>query len=450
MKGGDELKSSGRVLIGGEGGITDGPFTESKEAVGGYFLIEAADYDAAVGIARECPALQHNGRVEIRQISDYDSSLHRRQSQLTAGKEQASAPVDQPDIGRLIEHLFRHQYGRLVAALTRTLGFNNLSLAEDIVQDTLLSAMKVWPLRGVPENPAGWLYVSAKNRAVDKLRHQRLTREKEPDPKLWQDLPGDPHDPAVHFESELSDNQARLIFACCHPLLSPRVRLTLTLKTACGLSVAEIARSLLDKPEAIAQRLVRAKQQIKKAVIDFRMPSPADLPDRLSTALEVLYLLFNEGYSSFAGENLVRYELIAEAIRLTEIIADHPVGRHPKTHALLAIMYLQSSRLPARIDHDGELVLLADQDRSLFDRSLISRGIQHLEKSAAGDELTSFHLKAGIAAEHATVETYPQTNWNRILGYYDDLIAVHSSPVIALNRAVAISMVHGSKKVSKP
>jgi RNA polymerase sigma-70 factor (ECF subfamily) len=244
-------------------------------------------------------------------------------------------------------------------------------------------------------------------------------------------------------DSGMHDDQLRLMFTCCHPALSRQARVALTLKTLCGLGTAEIARAFLAREPTVAQRLVRAKRMIREHNLPFAVPDAAELPARLDSVLDVLYLLFNEGYSAHQGEALVRRELCDEAIRLCRLLAEHPAGDVPKVHALLALMLLQASRLAARTDVDGNPLLLDEQDRSRWDRRLIRAGLEALSRSAAGDELGVYHLQAGIAACHAVAPTYAATDWREILAGYDDLLRLNPSPVVALNRAVALAMVAG-------
>ncbi|MDB4896837.1 MAG: polymerase subunit sigma-70, partial [Firmicutes bacterium] len=273
------------------------------------------------------------------------------------------------EITPLVEHLFRHSAGQMVAALTRLLGPARLDLAEEMVQEALIKALKSWPYRGVPANPKAWLLQVARNRALDVLRREGGL------PVKLRLLGMDPTSPAAALpgqdEAELvADDELAMIFMCCHPALSPLTRTTLTLKTVCGFSVDEIAAALLAQPSAVAQRIVRAKRQIETEAIPFAIPSSAELTARRENVLAVLYLLFNEGYSAHTGEDLVRADLCAEAIRLGSMLADNPATGGPPVDALLALMHLQASRLPARVDGDGALLLMDEQDRSRWDRGL--------------------------------------------------------------------------------
>jgi RNA polymerase sigma-70 factor, ECF subfamily len=333
-----------------------------------------------------------------------------------------------------VDHLFRHQSGRLVSTLTRIFGPLRLDLAEEVVQDALLKALEVWPFQGIPTNPSAWLIQVAKNRALDLIRRETSLAEKIPD--LARAFPEQTM--PLSF-NEFDDDQLSMMFLCCHPSLACELRVALTLKTVAGFSVREIARAFLAPEATIAQRLVRGKRQIREERVDFEMPSGQELRARLDSVLEVLYLLFNEGYSAHDGESLLRSDLCDEAIRLAGLLASHPASDLPKTHALLALLLLHASRLPARVNAEGDLFLLRDQDRSLWNRQLIAEGLIELDKSAEGDELTSYHLQAGIAAQHALASSYDATDWEDIAEQYEQLYQMDPNPVVALNRAIALS-----------
>jgi len=336
-------------------------------------------------------------------------------------------------------HLFRHQYGRMVSTLTRIFGPRRLDLVEEVVQDALLKALEIWPFQGIPENPPAWLIQVAKNRALDAIRREASLAEKIPDlarafPEYA--MPASQHE---FNHDDFEDDQLSMMFLCCHPRLAPELRVALTLKTVAGFSAREIARAFLAQEATIAQRLVRGKRQIRDERIEFEMPSGTDLRARLDSVLEVLYLLFNEGYSAHQGESLLRADLCDEAIRLARLLVSHPASDVPKTHALLALLLLQASRLPARVNAGGDLFLLRDQDRTLWNRELIEEGLRQLDASAEGDELTSYHLQAGIAAQHALASSYYATDWADITDQYDQLYQIDPNPVVALNRAIALS-----------
>ncbi|HYM04491.1 MAG TPA: sigma-70 family RNA polymerase sigma factor [Stellaceae bacterium] len=340
----------------------------------------------------------------------------------------------------LVDHLFRHASGQMVAAVARLVGPNRLDLAEEVVQDALLRALQTWPFSGVPDNPRGWLFQVARNRALDILRRETVLRGK----LQWSDALVDlmPHAEARTGHS-VGDEELAMMFMCCHPALPEAARVALTLKLVGGFSVDEIADAFLAQSAAIAQRLVRAKRQIRDESIPLEIPADGELHERVSSVLDVLYLLFNEGYGAHGGDNLTRADLCGEAIRLARLVAENPHTDRPAAHALLALMLLQASRLPARTDEVGDLLLLADQDRARWDRASISEGMAHLDRAAAGTELTPYHIEAAIAACHATARDAASTDWPYVLRLYDELLRLKPSPVVALNRAVALAMVAG-------
>jgi RNA polymerase sigma-70 factor (ECF subfamily) len=335
------------------------------------------------------------------------------------------------NVPHLVDHLFRREAGRMVAGLTRIFGPAHLGLAEDVVQEALLQALRIWPFRGVPDNPTGWLIQVAKNRALDALRRNASLAAKGEDIRAWAAALTGPEP-----ETEM-DDQLRLIFICCQSAVTPEARVALTLKTVGGFGVPEIARAFLAKEATVAQRLVRAKHRLQQVKPPFELPR--DLPAALDSVLEVLYAMFNEGYSTHRGEELVRRDICLEAIRLARLVAGHPALDTPKAHALAALLHLQGARLASRVDAEGNLLLLSEQDRSAWDRGMIAAGFRHLDRSARGDELSVYHLEAGIAAAHNAGET----DWPEILRLYDLLLAAKPSPVVALNRAVALAMVEG-------
>jgi RNA polymerase sigma-70 factor (ECF subfamily) len=309
------------------------------------------------------------------------------------------------------------------------------------VQHALVQALSSWPFRGVPDNPAAWLAVVARNRAIDLLRHE--ARNVALDDEA---LPIEPQQPASdgHFDRELNDDELALLFAVCHPALSPEMRVTFALKTVCGLTVPQIASGLLSEPTAIAQRLVRARKQLETAGVAIEAPPPEALPERAESVRTALYLMFNEGYSASSGEALVQPEFCVEAVRLARALAQHPVTAGPASDALAALLALTAARLPTRVGPDGVAQLLEDQPRSQWDRGLIALGFAHLERAASGEELTVWHLRAEIASLHATAATAADTDWPRIAAIYDHLGALDPSPVVELARAVAIGRAEGA------
>jgi RNA polymerase sigma factor (sigma-70 family) len=354
--------------------------------------------------------------------------------------------VPEPDgVSQLVEHLFRHEGAKMVAILTRIFGIEHLNLAEDVVQEALSRALQTWPYRGVPENPSAWIMRASRNLALDVIRREKTFRAKEPEIARLIERDGSAPEAPIFSEHEIADDRLRMMFVCCHPLIPPEAQVALALKTLCGFSVTEIGHAFLTTEAAIAKRLTRAKQKIQEARVPFEIPAGDELARRLESVLQSLYLLFNEGYKASSGDKLVREELCQEAIRLTELLAQHSAGNHPKTHALLALMLLNAARLAAREDEQGNLLRLEDQDRARWDQEMIVRGMSHLGESAAGHALSEYHLQAGIAACHATAKDYQLTDWTRILSLYDRLMEFDDSPVVALNRAVAVGNVHGPK-----
>lgn len=347
------------------------------------------------------------------------------------------------DISGLTDHLFRHEAGRLVSVLTGIFGLERWQLAEDVVQEAMVRALQTWPYYGVPKNPAAWLMQAAKNLALDTIRRERTFQDKQPQIIALIEQQGAGAGESPQFENEIKDDRLRMMFVCCHPLIAREDQVALALKTLCGFSPAEIAKAFLTTEAAVAKRLTRARQKIREAQIRFEIPEGAELARRLDGVLQSLYLLFNEGYKASSGEKLVREEICREAIRLASLLTEHPAGNQPKTHALLALLWLNTARNPSRVDHEGNLLRLQEQDRARWDQPMIARGMFHIARSAAGDELTEYHLQAGIAAVHCAAKDYAATDWPRILELYDRLVEFDDSPVVALNRAVALAEVQG-------
>jgi RNA polymerase sigma factor (sigma-70 family) len=331
----------------------------------------------------------------------------------------------------------------MVSTLTRIFGAGQIDLAENVVHEALIKALQTWPFQGVPENPTGWLVQVARNQALDVIRRDKFLQGKDQDVIEAFHVFEDQLESAVegHLHPLLKDDQLRMMFTCAHPTLPPEARTALTLKTLCGFSVAEIARAFLSSQSAVEQRITRAKLKIRDEKIPYEVPPPAELDRRSDSVLEVLYLLFNEGYGATAGDELIRSDLCEEAVRLLSLFVGAKPS--PRAHALLALMLLQASRFDARIDKEGELLLLSEQDRSLWDQRLIHAGLHHLALSAQGEHLSDYHLQASIASCHALAADYESTDWERILSDYGELHTRHPSPVVALNRAVAAGMARG-------
>jgi RNA polymerase sigma factor (sigma-70 family) len=346
------------------------------------------------------------------------------------------------------DHLFRREAGRMVATLTRIFGVHNLALAEDVVQDAFCRALEVWKFRGVPQNPSAWLMTTAKNRALDVLRRERTARTFAPE--LGRLLQSEwTLAPAVEefFASKaIQDDQLRMMFSCCHPRLPEEAQVALVLHILCGFSVSEVAAAFVGSHAAMEKRIARAKKVLAGSRKLFDIADAADFAARLPAVLRSLYLLFNEGYHGASAESAVRTELCREAMRLAALLREYPPASTPATFALSALMSLHAARLPARLDSSGELRSLFDQDRSRWDAYLVEEGQKLLDLSARGPELTEYHLEASIAWVHATARRAEDTNWEMIVSLYDKLMAIRPSPVVALNRAIAVAQREGPER----
>lgn len=332
----------------------------------------------------------------------------------------------------------------MVAVLTKIFGTENLELAEDVVQDTFIHAFKVWIQQGIPENPSAWLFTVARNKAIDLLRRKKFSDTTD----FTASESVSAHSPFVFMdnfwkEELVRDDMLRMMFACCHPDISEENQITLILKLLCGFSTAEIAKAFLTSEETIAKRLVRTKTFFRENKIGLIIPSGDDLNKRTGAVLHSVYLLFNEGYNSTHHEELVRKDLIGEAMLLCKMLTENKFTRIPETFALMALMCFHASRSEGRISPEGEIILLADQDRSTWDISLIHLGNQYMNEAAFGAGATTYHLEAAIAWEHCAAPSFADTNWERIIGLYDWLLQLAPSPLTALNRAVAILQLYG-------
>ena len=336
----------------------------------------------------------------------------------------------------------------MIATLTRVLGVHNLALAEDVVQDAFCRALEVWKFRGVPENPSAWLMATAKNRALDILRRRRTAQTSAPElarliESEWTLAPAVEE---LFTANAIKDDLLRMMFSCCHPRLVEEAQVALILNILCGFSVDEIASAFVSSHAAIEKRITRAKKLLARSSRLFDVTAPADFSGRLPAVQRALYLLFNEGYHGASAEIAVRGELCHEAMRLAAVLLEHPLGATPTTYALSALMCLNAARLPARVDSAGNLNSLLDQDRSLWDRKLVIEGLRLLELSATGSELTEYHLEAALASLHSTAPKTEDTNWGTIVSLYDRLMSVRPSPIVALNRAIAIAQRDGAER----
>ncbi|MCW3086783.1 MAG: sigma-70 family polymerase sigma factor [Sediminibacterium sp.] len=339
------------------------------------------------------------------------------------------------DTGKLVDHLFRHEAGKMVAVLTHFFGLANLQLAEDVVQESFIKALQSWKLNGPPENPQAWLLKVAKNKAIDLLRRQQLHNKvsKEQAEELEESA-------GIFFhEQEIADSQLRMIFACCHPALRQEDQVALTLKIVSGFSMAEIARALITTEAVVQKRISRAKAYLRENAVHLEIPAGAALQARLDTVYTILYLVFNEGYNSLKADELIRQDLCAEAMRCCKLLTEHALVKQPIAHALLALMCLHAARFDSRIGADNAIILLQEQDRSLWDHALISVGFRYLNLSSAGAQISAYHVEAAIAAEHALAPAFAATNWARLLELYDLLLQVKPAPVTWLNRAVILA-----------
>jgi RNA polymerase sigma-70 factor (ECF subfamily) len=337
----------------------------------------------------------------------------------------------------LIEAIYRAESRRVLATLIRLLG--DFDLAEEAMHDAFAAAMEQWPRDGVPANPRAWLVSTGRFRAIDALRRRARFDASVAD--LARRIETQVGQAPSAAADSVDDDRLRLVFTCCHPALTPDAQVALTLREICGLTTEEIARAFLASPSTIAQRIVRAKNKIRDARIPYQVPSQADLPDRLDAVLRVVYLVFNEGYSAFAGDRLTRHDLSAEAIRLGRLIVE--LLPEPEAIGLLALMLLHDSRRAARATPDGDLVLLDEQDRSLWNRGQIAEGLALVERALLSRRIGPFSLQAAIAAVHAEATTAEATDWRQIVGLYDVLMRADPSPVVELNRAAAVAMRDG-------
>ncbi len=354
----------------------------------------------------------------------------------------------QESVNQIVNHLFRIESGKMVSVLSRLFGLQKIDTAQDLVQDTLLAALQVWPYKGIPENPSGWLMQTAKNKAIDYLRRQKRKETFGPEyTNLLQSEYSLGHTiQNIFLENEIEDNQLRMIFACCHPAIAFESQIALILKTLCGLGVHEIAKAFLTNQETITKRIYRAKEKIRTENISLTVPVGQDLNARLNSVLKVIYLLFNEGYYSANPDFFIREEICEDAIRLCYLLIQNDNTSTSETKALMALMCLQAARFNARTNESGQIVLLKNQDRSLWNKDLINQGYSFLEQASvqafSQNQFTNYsvyHLEAAIASFHTSANSFETTNWHKIYELYEALFRLQPNHIIAMNKAIALA-----------
>lgn len=344
--------------------------------------------------------------------------------------------MQNPSSHQLVDHLFRHEAGRMTAVLTRIFGTENLCLVEDVVQDAFVKAVQTWSFKGIPENPAGWLMAVARNKALDIVRRNHNFRHISRELASQLEQVTEQRIEHLFLDHEIADSQLRMIFACCHPALNEEDQIAMTLKIVSGFSVSEIARALIMQEAAVQKRLYRARKALEENKIPLEIPSGPALASRLEMVLLVIYLLFNEGYNSQKSDELIRKDLCVEAMRLCFLLPEHSAVKQPVVYALLSLMCFQASRFESRMQNGDTIILLEHQDRSSWDQDLIGKGYQFLNHSSQGAQLTVYHIESAIAAEHALAPSFAATNWVRMLKLYDLLVAHKPTSIVLLNRAV--------------
>lgn len=353
-------------------------------------------------------------------------------------------------VNKLTDHLFRHESGKMVSVLTKIFGTENLETAEDVVQQTYIDAINAWKLKGIPDNPSAWLFRAAKNKAIDIIRRNKYSTQYDfsDDERI---LLTSEYTLATTMENlwkeeMIKDDLLRMMFACCYPGISEENQITLILKTLCGFSTAEIAKAFLTSEHTVSKRLYRTKEFFREQKIKLEIPSIDELKSRTNAVLNSIYLLFNEGYNSTHAEHLIRNNLIEEALMLCKLLTENRHTQLPETYALMALMCFHSARNDSRLTAEGEIILLPYQDRSKWNYDLIDLGNVYMNKAAFGNSISTYHLEAAIAFEHCTAKSFDKTNWQRILELYKWLCNISSSPISALNKAVAVMQVHGAEK----
>ena len=348
----------------------------------------------------------------------------------------------------LTDHLFRNEAKKMVAVLTKIFGTENFQTAEDVVQDTLLQAMQVWKYKGIPDNPSGWLFRVAKNKAIDIIRRNKHSLQYDFSDSekilLTSEYTVNTAMENLWKEELIKDDLLRMMFACCHPDISEENQVTLILKTLCGFSTTEIAKAFLTSEDTISKRLYRTKEFFREHKIKLAIPSVDEIKNRTETVLNSIYLLFNEGYNSTNSEELIRKDVMEEAMMLCKLLIENEHTQLPEVYALMALMCFHSSRTDSRLTTDGEIILLPMQDRKKWDTAMIEKGNEYLGKSAFGNIISSYHLQAAIAYEHCSAQNFKETNWERILRNYEWLCEISDSPINELNKIVAVMEVRGA------
>lgn len=343
----------------------------------------------------------------------------------------------------LIPHLFRTEYRKIVSVLCKRFGFDQIEIAEDIASDTFLTAAQIWGLKGIPHNPAAWLYTVAKNKAKNHLHHVAIM-EKKITPEIKNTHVDFQENEIDLSPQNINDSQLQMMFAICHPLISPEAQIGLSLRILCGFGIEEIADAFLSNKETINKRLARAKEKLREAKIKIELPNPSEIDDRLANVLTTIYLLFNEGYYSISQNNTLRKELCFEAMRLCNMLVENKNTNKPQVNALLALMCFHASRFEARINKNGEIILYEEQDPNLWSADLISKGGYFLNCAANGNQVSKYHLEAGIAYWH-TIKADTKEKWENILQLYNQLLKIEYSPIAALNRTYALAKANGKE-----
>ena len=354
--------------------------------------------------------------------------------------------VSPVSVNELTDHLFRNEAKKMVAILTKIFGTENLETSEDVVQDTLLQAIQVWKFKGIPENPSAWLFRVAKNKAIDIIRRNKHSVQYDFSGErilLTSEYTINAAMEDLWNEEFIEDDLLRMMFACCHPAISPENQITLILKTLCGFSTSEIAKAFITTEDTIAKRLYRTKEFFRQNRIKLIIPNGEDLKSRTDTVLNTIYLIFNEGYSSTNSEQLIRKDLMNEALMLCKLLSENRHTQIPEVFALMALICFHTSRSDSRVSVNGEMILLPMQDREKWDKELLQKGNEYLSIAAFGNAISKYHVEAAIAYEHCSAATFKDTNWRKILTYYEWLCRISPSPVNELNKVVAVMQVDG-------